>query len=189
MPERPSMSDRVGLIAAMAEKAPKGPLNRTAVMKCAYLLQTVRGVPLGYHFTLYSYGPYDSDVLEDLDYAEMLRAVEVKRIQYVGGYGYNIRPGAASDRAKQKAAAFLAKYRDHIDWVVRDFGGRTSAELELASTIIYADREAAQASETLAELGRRVRDVKPHFDERQILEEARSLQDKDLLKSIRPAGE
>jgi hypothetical protein len=35
-------------------------------MKCLYFLQTVRRVPLRYHFGLYTYGPFDSDVLIDL---------------------------------------------------------------------------------------------------------------------------
>jgi hypothetical protein len=34
-------------------------------MKCLYFLQTVRRVPLGYHFGLYIDGPFDSDVLSD----------------------------------------------------------------------------------------------------------------------------
>ena len=35
-------------------------------MKCLNFFQTVRRVPLRYHFGLYTYGPLDSDVLSDL---------------------------------------------------------------------------------------------------------------------------
>ena len=78
---------RLAVIAKLATLAPAGYLGRTALMKFCYLLQTVRQVPLGYRFTLYSYGPFDSDVLSDLGTA----------VQYLGGYGYRIRK---SDRAE-----------------------------------------------------------------------------------------
>ncbi|MEX2286553.1 MAG: hypothetical protein WD648_05635 [Planctomycetaceae bacterium] len=185
MAEKTSTWNRVALIAAMSKRAPKGSLNRTAIMKCAYLLQTIRNVPLGYHFTLYSYGPYDSDVLGDLDYAELLEAVTVKRVDHTGGYGYDIRAGAASDRIQQKATIFLQKYAEEIAWVLQEFGARSSAELELASTLVYADRETPVASQTISELVRKVRDVKPHFAEERILVEAKALQEKKLLKSVR----
>jgi hypothetical protein len=54
-------------------------------MKFCYFLQTVRQVPLGYRFTLYSYGPFDADVLSDLGTAENLQGVKASVVQYTEG--------------------------------------------------------------------------------------------------------
>jgi hypothetical protein len=62
-------NERIGLIAYLAKRSPIG---RTALMKYCYFLQALRGVPLGYNFSLYSYGPFDAAVLSDLGDAEAL---------------------------------------------------------------------------------------------------------------------
>jgi uncharacterized protein len=176
--------DRIALIGVMCDKAPKGSLNRTAVMKCTYFLQTLRAVPLGYNFTLYSYGPYNRDVLDDLDYAEMLGVVTSERVEYRGGYGYRIQASSKLDPVRESSSEFLSENEESIHWVLSQFGAMGSADLELAGTLIYADRESPSHSQTLRELARRVRDVKPHFTEEHVLIRARCLQEKRLLQSV-----
>jgi uncharacterized protein YwgA len=148
-------------------------------MKLMYFLQTLKCVPLGYRFTLYSYGPFDSDVLSDLNEAELLGYVDSEVVNYVGGYGYEI---TASD--SPSTSGFLDEYRDAIDWVVSEFGSEGSAELELSSTIVYADRDEPVGSQTVEELAKRVHEVKPHFDEARIVQRIERLKEKGLLKSI-----
>jgi hypothetical protein len=162
---------RAAVIAALAEKYPAGNFGRTAVMKLCYFLQTLRRVPLGYHFTLYSYGPFDSDVLSDLDYAEEFGAISSQVVHFASGaYGYRISPTSKVDALKDKAAPFIKEHAEDLDWVIGEFGSMGSAELELASTIVYADREVLRrgSRQTMAELVRRVSDVKPHFTQAQI---------------------
>src|ERR1700737_3830914 len=132
---------RLGLLPALAEQAAAGHIGRTALMKYMYFLQVLRGVPLGYNFSLYSYGPFDSDVLADLSSAEALNIVHVTPVEFSGGYGYRIQPGARSEAAKRSVSQFLEKHRGDIDWLFASFGSLNSAELELASTIVYVDRE------------------------------------------------
>jgi len=182
-----SLWDRIALIGAMSEQAPKGCLNRTALMKCMYFLQALRHVPLGYNFTLYSYGPYDKDVLDDLDYAETLGIVESERVEYSGGYGYRIRATSKAKLAKERADEFLSQYNGDIQWVLREFGNLGSADLELASTIVYVHQESRENFKTLEELARRVREIKPHFTIEQVLTRAKCLQGKGVLQSIRNA--
>lgn len=179
-----SIWERIALIGVMCKEAPKGALNRTAVMKCAYFLQTLRAVPLGYNFTLYSYGPYDKDVLDDLDYAERLGIVQSERVEYPGGYGYRIQASSRLESARECSSEFLSTCEESIRWVLDQFGTMRSADLELASTVVYADRESPRHSQTLRELARRVREVKPHFTKEQVLARARCLQQKNLLQSI-----
>jgi len=175
---------RLAVITELASLTPGGHVGRTALMKFCYLLQTVKGVPLGYHFTLYSYGPFDSSVLSDLSTAETLRAVQSSLTYYPGGYGYQIKKGECGDSALNAGQNFLSQHKDSIEWVLQEFGSHGSADLELESTIVYVDREAAKKSETLPieHLALRVRDVKPHFPEDYIRGKASELLSKNLLR-------
>ena len=50
-----------------------GRAGRTALMKFVYFLKELKGVPFDYRFTLHTYGPFDSRVLDDLSYARLPR--------------------------------------------------------------------------------------------------------------------
>jgi hypothetical protein len=162
---------RLGLLPVLAERAPAGHIGRTALMKYMYFLQTLRGVPLGYSFSMYSYGPFDSAVLADLSSGETLNIVDVTPVEFSGGYGYQIRPGVRAEAAKRNAAQFLSKHREDVDWLFSTFGNFNSAELELASTVVYVDQELAERHErgSIDGVAQRVNDIKPHFNHEQIL--------------------
>ncbi len=91
-------ANRLAVITWLAENA--AGLGRTALMKYCYFLQVLRGVPLGYRFSLYSYGPFDSDVLSDLDSTESIGGVTSFVEYFPSGYGYRIVPGERSKAVK-----------------------------------------------------------------------------------------
>jgi uncharacterized protein len=177
---------RLALISTLSYRSPNGHLGRTALMKFCYFLQTVKGIPLGYDFTLYSYGPFDSDVLSDLNFAETIGAVESQVVFYPGGYGYEIKAGKLREALEKSNHDFLSRYEDSIEWVLEEFGELGSAELELLGTIIFVDREASHKHENmqLTELVQRVRDVKPRFQNSYIEQKAQWLISKRLLSHI-----
>ena len=81
--------NRVGLISDFAKRLElkKTQFGKTAVMKYLFILQEVFKVPLGYEFSLYTYGPYCSDVLSDLDYTEAIDGVKIYSVGAgTGGY-------------------------------------------------------------------------------------------------------
>ena len=182
-------SSRLAVIAELVSRAPAGYLGRTAVMKFCYLLQTVRGVPLGYDFTLYSYGPFDTGVLSDLGTAEALEAVKSTVKLYQGGYGYQIRQGERAGAVIEAGRSFVNEHMNSIDWIIAEFGSHGSADLELESTIVYVDREALGKAErlTIPALAQRVREIKPHFEEPYITKKASELYAKRVLESAKPA--
>jgi hypothetical protein len=139
-------------------------LGRTGVMKCMYLLQTLAGLKLGYQFRLYTYGPYDGQVLDDLSVAEALGAVRSKAFEWQGGTGYVITAGPSAQVALNRARRYLDSADQAIDWVVDKFGSRAATELELATTIIFVDQASHRSDEKIStsELVRRVHDIKPH---------------------------
>jgi hypothetical protein len=167
---------RLALIAELASRSPVV-LGRTALMKFCYFLQEICKVPLGYRCSLFIYGPFDSGVLSDLGTAESFEAVASKIVYFSGGYGYEITKGKRHDAVRERGRTFLELHRESIDWVLRGFGTHGSVDLELESTIIFADREALGKREelTVPALAKRVRDVKPHLREDKILEKTREM--------------
>lgn len=176
---------RVAVITALVEKAGPVTFGRTALMKCLYFLQTARGVPLDYDFSLYTYGPFDSDALGDLGLAERRGYVQSELRTFRGGQGYELHAAGGIAALGEHAAAFLDRYQDDIDWVVREFGRRSALDLEMASTLVYIDREVAEGGGLLRldELAKNVHEMKPHLALESIAREARSLKDKGLLKA------
>jgi uncharacterized protein len=161
-------------------------LGRTALMKLAFLLQTVKGVPLGYNFRLYTYGPFDGDVLNDLGQAETMRAVESTMVAFPGGYGYEFSTGPESELVRTMADSDIQRYCADISWVLGEFGSRSAADLELLSTIVYADRDVLERRQrvSLDELCRQVREIKPRFSEEYVKANIRFLKDKGILPSL-----
>jgi hypothetical protein len=173
---------RLGMIDQLVSQASSN-LGRTAITKLAYLLQSVKGVPLGYHFGLHTYGPFDSDVLHDLAAAESLGIVKSQMVVFPSGYGYEFSPGDKQDVVRSRVADRLAEYQPAIQWALEEFGHEKAADLELISTIIYVDREAGAEQRELSgpDLGRRVKDIKPRFSDDYIAKRIQELADKGLL--------
>jgi hypothetical protein len=134
---------------------------------------------------LYSYGPFDSDVLADLSTAEGLDIVAATPIEFSGGYGYQIRAGSGASSAKNRVNEFLRAHQNDIDWLFATFGDLNSAELELASTIVYVDRELEDHNQTAAEndVTARVCEIKPHFNKEQVRRFVQRLMKQGLLTS------
>ena len=156
---------RLAILSKLVEQAPEKP-GRTALMKFAYLLQTVRQVPLGYRFELYNYGPYDSAVLSDLSQAITAKAVKSEIVHYSSGYGYAYSTNETGHaKLWSRASSQIAKYEDAIGWVLEEFGDASASRLELVSTIVFAEREMRRKNQkTLkTELCARVSGIKPHF--------------------------
>jgi uncharacterized protein len=184
MPDIQSKLATTALIAKLVAQANRP--GRTAIMKYLYFMKALRGVPLPYHFRLYTYGPFDGTVLNDLRYAEALGAVESELVPYRGGRGYEYQRGARIDEVEEHAADFLSRHEEDIAWVLRVFGNRSASDLEMASTLVYVDRSLADkgARSTLAALAKKVHDVKPHLSMAAIENEAGALAKRGLLKSV-----
>ncbi len=171
---------RVATIAALAKAHPG--FGRTALMKLAYFLQTLHSMPLGYQFRLYTYGPYDGQVLEDLKIAELTGAVRTQQVVTPVGMGYSIQP----DSAGAADSSELVPYRAVIDTVAGEFAGRSAMDLEMASTILFVDRTAREERRSLKtqDIARQVKALKPRLDERRIAQEAETMRQKGYLQAV-----
>ena len=101
---------RLDLLSELVANAP-GKLGRTAIMKLAYFLQTLKGVPLDYDFRLYTYGPFDSDVLSDVGQLESLGALKSELIYFPSGYGYEFSAGTKREQLQKLTEKESQKYQ------------------------------------------------------------------------------
>jgi uncharacterized protein len=180
---------RLGVISELVKQAP-GRLGRTAIMKLAYFLQTVKQVPLGYNFRMYAYGPYHGDVLTHLSHAEAMHAIKSKVVPNPSGYGYEFEPGPRLDEVKRLIKAGLTAHEGAVNWVISEFSHMTASDLELVSTIVYADREAGQRGEAqnIDALCHQVSQIKPRFASDYIRSKVDLMMSKRLLCSIKEVG-
>jgi uncharacterized protein len=123
--------------ARIAADEAGGYVGRTAIQKILYFLNT-RGVPMGYSFDIYHYGPYCEDVLRD---AEWLQADEVIRDDSSKPQKYsNYGPGPALEQLLSAYAEELEPYRDRVRQVVRALVPLRAEHLELIATLDYLYR-------------------------------------------------
>lgn len=150
-------------------------------MKLAFILQILKDAPLSYSFRLYTYGPYDPQVLEDLKIAERLGGVSSQAFEWQGGMGYEIIPGAKAAEVIARAGKSLEELEEGLDWVVSEFAGQSASDLEIVSTIIYVDRAGEGTIKGASELLARVHAIKPHHSEAKINLELERLRRLGLL--------
>ena len=149
------------LAKACEERSPQ--FGKTAFMKLAYILQEVYGVPLGYRFTLYTYGPYCSEVLADLDRAQLQGRVDIRYED--DAPGFRISPGSQSNERVRDGEVFDS-YREQIELVVSTFGGFSARELELRTTITYLWNAIQETEGSVSDddiVVKAVKQLKPHF--------------------------
>lgn len=175
--------NRYGLIAELAyrRKNQYPQFGKTILQKMVYLLQEVYGIKCGYQFDLYTYGPFTSQLLQDLDLVETLGGI---RVYPVTG-GYHIAPGDQNDSLRETAKDFLClpDVSRAIDNLVQDFGSLNAKELELLSTIVYVDRDMKSAVPPLTyeKMAQMVNDLKPKFSSVEIHDKISNLESKGVV--------
>ena len=167
------------LARRLEDKSPQ--FGKTVFMKLAYLLQELYGVPLGYRFSLYTYGPYSAEVLADLEYANLRKQVEV---EYLGDQqgGFRITPGEKAGKCSEQNEP-IADYRHQLDKLVKHFGSFNARELELRTTSIFLwKRIRPKRTEDVRDLVETVRHLKPHFDDKTIRHAVESLTNDGVIE-------
>jgi hypothetical protein len=172
---------RLAVIANLAEKL-SGKLGRTAIMKLTFFLQELRGVPLGYSYRIYTYGPYDGQVLTDLKVAESIGAVQTEQFEWDGGSGYTIKAGKKPTMSVDDQK-LLSSFLNDIEWVANEFGDLSASDLEVESTVFFVAKSAEREKQNVSSeaIARAVRAIKPHHSEARILKHIERLQQRGLI--------
>ena len=171
--------ERYGTITYIAENVTI--CGKTALQKLVYFLQEWKDVPLGYNYEFYTYGPFSSELMGDLDYTDSLGAVHVKAV-LTGGYC--IVAGNRGKEIKDRSKDFLLKYQSEMDDVINIFGGSSAVRLELLATTHYVfsyfRRQNAESNDQ--EVVETVHSLKPgKFTSEQIYDSIKFLREKSVL--------
>lgn len=148
------LNERLEVLSGIAQRRPD--IGKTAMMKCTYFLQEIERVPLNYNFEIYTYGPYSSEVMEEIDFARQNGLLDIKWAVYPNGmHGYAI---SALDKG-------TTPYDKQIDSVVSVFGSKTAKELELLSTILFVQRAYGKNKweKNKSSICASVKEIKPRF--------------------------
>ncbi len=160
---------RIAVLAELARQYHgdgKARFGNTAAVKMCYFLQNVYGVDLNYRFSIYTYGPFDQEILFTKDLAKARGILDIKYVNGNGdNYGYDIKPATSP---KWPVADLNAKEKIAIKAAVATFSHGDTKDLELWSTVCFVYREFGESGDSLPKVVQRVKQIKPHFSENQI---------------------
>lgn len=175
-----TLKKRIAIISEIVQKKPG--VGKTAIMKFVFLLQKVYKVPLGYNFEIYTYGPYSSEVMEDIDFANQQEIITIHREIYPNGVsGYRIEPSRKLECTIKQEKDFINENEPMINNVIKAFGNRNAKELELLTTIVYLYGTYKANNWPLDEVPSNVHEIKPHFDIETIEDEYHNLDTMGIL--------
>ncbi|MGO9862979.1 MAG: hypothetical protein ACLPLR_05160 [Terriglobales bacterium] len=150
---------RTAVIVELVQEA-QARLGKTQVQKLVYFAQQC-GVPLGYEYEIYHYGPYSFELSHDLGSLDSLGILNVDNDP--SGFGFDISAGKFAERFKVEP-----KYQKKIEMVADQFGLNTPAQLEVKATIHFVHsviKKKVAAGKIKSEVIQKVQALKPRFSD------------------------
>lgn len=173
-----NLSKRKNVIIKMLQENPG--MGKTAVMKTIFILQQVKHVDLGCEFSIYTYGPYNADVMEDIDELVSDGLLLSNAYIYKDYVGYTL---SATDFGVDVAPKLKNKDAVALKEVLGFVKGKNAKELELYSTIIYVEDWylKSKKANSIDSIIKKVHELKPHFSEETIQKAYTCLSDANFL--------
>ena len=168
------MADRLSTILELLRRSTKK-VGKTFIQKAVYVLQDWLGWDSDYKFKLHYYGPYSSDLSDDLDILDELGLIEM----VFNGHGYDI---GITKEGKHFLGEHLETYMPNqpkIERAVSLVGQDDVRNMELIGTVLYFAKLAGDEEEITA----LVKTVKPHFTDKTIEGTIKYLREEDILSS------
>jgi uncharacterized protein YwgA len=155
------------LIQKFTDLFPKQPFGKTALVKLLYFAQEEGEADLGYEFSLYTFGPFDSIILSELDELKYDGDVTVERDR--SGWGYSVKP---TDEIQE--LDLDEERKERIDAAIATYGKLTARQLEIRATLHFM-HEHSDTKVKGKKLWELVRVVKPKYTIGEIRKEARQM--------------
>jgi uncharacterized protein YwgA len=130
-------------------------IGRTRIMKCLYFLQAVGGMDVDLHFDLYTWGPFDQQVLESLKQQTQRGLIK----ETIPGTG--LKKSYDYDLTVDDVAANSALTTDQQKLQVMLLDNYKADALEALSTLHFASAHLDSTDGEL--LVARVKNIKPYF--------------------------
>ena len=152
---------RAALISEMLDRMiEKGSwAGKTHLQKCIFFLQAMAGVPTGYVFQLYRYGPFSFEMRDEII---RLQAEDIIRLApRSASYRSSLKTTEASKHLRKYVSKTLDQHSKAIDFVADHFGALNASELEPLATAFYFHLEDAHIPDE--EVGEKVNAAKSHI--------------------------
>lgn len=133
--------------------------GETHLQKCLFFLQNMRGVPTGYVFQLYRYGPFSFDLRDELVHLQGDGLVLLSPRPYP--YGPTLVASDLSQHLRKHFKRTLGRYTKDIDFVADRFGEMTAGELEKFATAYYFHLK--HKDKPVRVIAKKINGVKPHI--------------------------
>lgn len=141
--------------------------GETHLQKSIYFLQELLGVPTGFRYILYKYGPFSRELREELGTMRADGFLEL--VPQPAPYGPKLTATPAADRQLiTRWPKTLKRYDDQLDFVADKLGGLGVGALEQFATALWVSREIPQTSRP--EQATRINQLKPHVSPMQALD-------------------
>lgn len=136
--------------------------GETHLQKSIYFLQEGAGVPLGFDFTLYKFGPFSFDLREELAgyRSERLMGLRVESPQY----GPRLTRTKKGAQLQERFPKTLGRFDPQITAVADFVGAKGVGQLERLGTALLFQREDPSWSDQ--EVAEQIVAVKPHVNRR-----------------------
>lgn len=154
--------DKFAVIAYIAQaNEGKNPLGKKAFQKIVHLSSELFEAPLGYDFTLYTYGPFSRELAGDIDLLGSMKILSVEFDDVRNGYQITAAENASSVISDREN--FIASVKSKIDAVIEKFGGRLAKELELLSMIVFIKKHKLADFNHEEAVIQKFLEIKPHY--------------------------
>ena len=157
-----NLSNRKNVIIKMLQENPN--MGKTAVMKTIYMLQQVKHIDLGCEFSIYTYGPYSADVMEDINELVSDGFLSSNVYFYKDYIGYTL---STTDSGTKAVSNPKDEDTVALKEILNFVRGKNAKELELYSTIIYVEDWYLknEKANNIPAIINKVHELKPHFSE------------------------
>jgi len=146
--------------------------GETSIQKASFFLQELTGVPLGFEFVLYKYGPYSFDLTDELT---ALRADSILTLETPDPkYGPSYLPGKMSGFVLERFPKTVNRHKAQVDFVAERLGRKGVAELERLATALYVQLGSTGRSSLKSRAGNLTR-LKPHISKADAEQAAREV--------------
>lgn len=148
------------LLAVLTEKlrAHESWAGETHLQKAVYFLQTMLGVPTGFKFTLYKYGPFSFDLRDKL--TEMRGSGQLELLVQPAPYGPQLEVGPGASQLRKRFPKTLRAHEAQLEYIAARLGGLGVGALERLATALLVTDEAPKA--TVEERAEQLHAYKPH---------------------------
>ena len=153
------------------------PTTKSKWMSMVYLLQEACRAPLGYRFTLYTYGPYSPEVEMDLMAAKEHGHVLLQHNP--GDNWHQILPGPDVHRGTEQITGDWSPHMAAVRTAIRAFGHLTSSQANLRASTHYIANTHNLPAPSEQDLAAALHELKPQIDRQEI---------RDALNHLRTMG-